>query len=166
MLLRRTAAAMTTAGLALGLTVAPAAAHEGHEEGPPGQHKDVFMLECEGVGPLTVEVTSAGQGRGVGRIIEGGKGVLIPTTFVFEVRNQTTGAVLFTETEELSGGKRKKNATTCTAPFFTGTLADIDGFEPAFAAELRAAGVAETDVIVAEGRIEVLLRGPIARSRR
>lgn len=163
MLLRRTAAAMTTVGLALGLAVAPATAHEGHEEGPPGRNKEVVTVQCAGVGELTVELTSAGQGRGVGRIVEGGKGVLVPRTAVFEVRNTTTGEALFSETD--ARGQRNKGTTTCTATFFSGTLADIDAFDPEFAAELRDAGVAETDVIVAQVTVEVLLRGPIARGR-
>ncbi len=166
MLLRRAVATFTALGVALTLAAAPAAAHEGHEDRARGRNKEVFVVQCHGVGTLTIEVTSAGEGRGVGRIIEGGKGVLIPTIAVFEVRNETTGAVLSSEAQEFSGGQQKLDTTTCTSTVFTGTLADIELFDPEFAAELREAGVSETDVIVAEITVQVLLRGPIARSGR
>lgn len=167
MLLRRTVTTLSALGLALVLGAAPAAAHEGHEEGgSPGQNKDVIPLICEGVGALTVEVTSAGEGRGVGRIIEGGKGVLIPTVATFEVRNVRTGAVLLSETETFAPGQRKMRTTTCTAEFFRGTLAQLAGFDPEFAAFLREMGVRENDVIVGGATVEALLRGPVAKSRR
>lgn len=74
----------------------------------------MFQLDCTGVGALTVvEVTSAGNGRGVGRIIEGGKGVVMPVTVVFELLNMTTGEELFSETEEFARGHRNR---TCS-PF-------------------------------------------------
>jgi hypothetical protein len=169
MLLRRTAVTLAGLGLALTVGAAPAAAHEGHEgeeKMSPGQNKDVIPLHCEGVGDLTVEVTSANKGRGVGRIIEGGKGVLIPTVATFEVRNETTGEVLESEVEEFAPGQRKMRTTTCTAEFFRGTLADVAEFDPEFAEFLAGQGVAETDLIVAEASVEALLRGPIAKSRR
>ncbi len=166
MQLRRTAATLTGAAFALILAASPAAAHEGHEEGPRGQNKDVFTVQCDRVGELTIQVTSAGEGRGVGRIIEGGKGVLIPTVAVFEVRNVTTGQVLFSETEQFSPGQRKMQTTTCRSTFFTGTLAQVQQFDPAFAQELRRAGVGVNDRITAQARVEVLLRGQVARSGR
>jgi hypothetical protein len=162
-LLSRTAVAATSLGLALAVTAAPAAAHEGHEEGRPGQNKDVFPISCDGVGNLTVEVTSAGEGRGVGRIIEGGKGALIPVVAVFEVRNDTRGTVLESETEEFAPGQRKMSTTACTATFFSGTVAQVEAFDAEFAAFLREVGAGEDDVITAEVTVQVLLRGKIAR---
>ena len=161
---RRTATSLAALGCAVALTASPAAAHEGHEEGPRGQNKDVFTVQCDRVGELTIQVTSAGEGRGVGRIIEGGKGVLIPTVAVFEVRSG--GTVFFTETEEFAPGHRNKATTTCRINFFTGTLAQVEMFDPKFAAQLRAGGVGEDDVITAGATVQVLLRGPIARSGR
>ena len=166
MQLRRTAATLTGAAFALILAASPVAAHEGHEEGPRGQNKDVFTIQCDRVGDLTIQVTSAGEGRGVGRIIEGGKGVVIPTVAVFEVRSLTTGRVFASETEEFAPGQRKMQTTTCRSTFFTGTLAQIQQFDPQFAQELRGLGVGENEQITAEVRAEVLLRGPIARSGR
>lgn len=168
MLLRRTAATLTGLGLALTLGVAPAAAHEGHEEeGGPGQNKDVFSLHCEGVGDVTIEVTSAGEkGRGVGRIIEGGKGVLIPTLATFEVINETTGDVLESSVEEFAPGQRDRGTTTCSTEFFRGTVAQVEVLDPEFADFLRELEVAESDVIVAQLSVDVLLRGPIAKSGR
>lgn len=169
-MLRRTAVILTTLGLALTFTAAPVAAHEGHEgheKRNPGQNKEVISLRCDGVGELTVQVTSAGEGRGVGRIIEGGKGVLIPRVFTFEIRNETTDQILESEVEELGPGQRSKRTTTCAADeFFRGTVAEIAEFDPDYAEELRAIGVRETDVIVARLTVEASLRGPIARGGR
>jgi hypothetical protein len=165
-MLRRAAVTLTTLGLAIGLTAAPAVAHEGHHHGSPGQNKATFALQCPGVGELTIEVTAVGQGRGVGRIVEGGKGVLIPTVATFEIRNAATGAVLSQETEEFAPGQRKMATTTCTGEFFRGTVAEVAEFDPDFAAELRDMGLADTDVVVAGISVDVLLRGPIARSGR
>lgn len=165
--LRRTAVTLAALGLALTVGAAPAAAHEGHEgtdRTRPGQNKDVIALHCKGVGDLTVEVTSAGMGRGVGRIVEGGKGVLIPTVATFEVRNDTTGELIASETEEFARGQRKLATTTCTATFFTGTLAEVEEFDPEFAAFLRELGLADDgDVITAQATVQALLRGRIAR---
>ena len=56
--------------------------------------------------------------------------------------------------------------TTCSTEFFRATVAAIAEFEPEFAAFLRAMGVAETEVIIAELSVEGVLRGPIAKSGR
>lgn len=167
MLLRRTATAIVAVGLGLTLTAAPTAAHEGDEEGRPGQNKDVIPLQCAGVGDLTIEVTSASEGRGVGRIVEGGKGVLIPTSAVFEVRNVTkSNAVVITATEELSKGQVAMPSTACTFEFFRGPLSDLALLDPGFAEELSDLGVALSDVVSAGGTVQVLLRGPVAKSQR
>ncbi len=156
-------AALLTSGLTLTLLAGPALAHEEHVQGPPGQNKDQFPITCEGVaGELLIEVTSANRGRGVGRIIEGDKGVLIPTTAVFEVRNETTDETLFSDTEEFTKGQRKMQGTTCRLEFFRGTLEEVAAEDPDFADELRASGADEDDVISAGATIQALLRGPVA----
>lgn len=166
MRLRRTAVLVSGLGLALTAVATPAAAHEGHEgreKTSPGHNKDIIPLQCDGIGAVTVEVTSAGEGRGVGRIVDGGKGVLIPTVAVFEVRNDTTEQVITTETEEFAPGQRDMATTTCTAIFFTGTLAEVAAFDPDFAAFLQEAGARPTDTITAETTVRALLRGQIGR---
>ena len=168
MLLRRTASVLTGLGLALTLGAAPVAAHEGHEEeGNPAQNRDVFTIQCDDAGEITIMVTSAGEkGRGVGRIIEGGKGVVIPVTATFSVRNDTADEEVFSETEVFARGQQKLPTTTCSAVFFTGTVAEILDFDEPFARELLDAGAEETDVITAQVTAQVLLRGPVARSGR
>jgi hypothetical protein len=163
MLLRRTAVTLTGLGLMLTVGATPAAAHEGHGHASPGQNKDLIPLVCDGIGAFTVEVTSANKGRGVGRIVEGGKGVLIPVSAVFTVRDADTGEVFDSGSEVFAPGQQNMATTTCTVTFFEGTLAEVDAFDPEFASFLREAGVDENDVIIAQSRIQALLRGQVAR---
>ncbi len=161
MLVRLTASVVATAGLALALAATPALAHEeGHDRERPGQNKDMFALDCAGLGTVEVEVTSAGEGIGVGKIV-GGRGVLIPVSAVFEVRNVTSGEVLFSESdeEEFASGHRNKATVACSAEFFRGTLEQVAEEDPEFADQLGDAGVGEDDVIAAGITVQVLVRG-------
>lgn len=112
------------------------------------------------------EVTSAGNGRGVGRVLEGGKRVVIPTTVAFEARDAMTGEVLFSETEHFAKGHRGQGVTCTSPPIFVGTVAELAGFDPEGADILRAAGADDEDVVTLGLTAQALLRGRVARSGR
>jgi hypothetical protein len=82
--------------------------------GPATPGKDTFVVQCEGVGSLTISAPASQRGHGVAQIV-GQKGHGIPVSSTFTVTDVTTDAVLFSGTATKGGGQANQNqtATTC-----------------------------------------------------
>lgn len=128
-------AAVVTATVGLGSATATAA--QGEQQ-----------LSCDGT-TITVRTndnhSSDKGGWSAAVVVDGGSGILVPTSFAFSAYDETTQSPLFSYVQEKGGGNANHNqdAVSCTQTM-QGTLADL--LEPG---DTPPPGVALTDVVTA-----------------
>lgn len=83
--------------------------------GPAPPPKDIFVVECEGVGPITIAAPASEGGHGAAQIV-GEKGHGVPVSSTVSVTDVTKGTVLFSQTDAKGGGAGNHNqtATPCS----------------------------------------------------
>lgn len=110
-----------------------------------------MMLDCTGLGPITVTVTSTNNDHsvawGTGKLSSALHG--IPVSFTGTTTDVTTGQVLDTFTQAKGNGNGMHNQATvnCSSPPQTGTAADFG-----------IVGVAPTDTIEFDFAAQVALK--------
>ena len=98
--------------------------------GPAHAAQSTMPLTCDGQ-QLTVRVntnhSSEHGGWGVGQIVAGGTGHLVPTAFSGSLVDNAINQTLFTFAQAKGGGNANHNqpTVTCTASDDTGTLGDF-----------------------------------------
>ena len=139
-------------GLIAALTLAVAGTAAASGPAPPG--KDLFEVDCEGLGTITVSVQRAEDSSGAAQIV-GQRGHLIPVRFDFTLLDVTTGEVIFSEPDAVGNGNAHSNqaTTTCTVVFFEGPASELleEGEE-------LPPGVAPTDIVRAVLTVEVVVK--------
>jgi len=83
--------------------------------GPAPPPKDIFVVECEGLGSFTVAAPASEWGHGVAQLVAE-KGHGIPVSSTITLTDVTTNTVLFSETDAkgIGQGNHNKTATTCS----------------------------------------------------
>jgi hypothetical protein len=83
--------------------------------GPAPPPKDIFVVECEGLGSFTIAAPASEGGHGVAQIVSE-KGHGIPVSSTVTVTDVTTKTVLFSEPDAKGSGQGNHNqtATTCS----------------------------------------------------
>jgi hypothetical protein len=116
-------AALFVAGSILGTAGVASAAPDAHGPQPT-------TLQCTDLGEVTILTTQNNSsdhgGWAAARIVSGGSGTLIPTSFSMSVYDTTQAEQLFGFTQPKGGGNANHNrdAVTCTQTE-TGTVADM-----------------------------------------
>jgi hypothetical protein len=111
-------------GLVASLTLALAGSASA--SGPAAPGKDLFDVDCEDLGTITVSVQPAEDSSGAAQIV-GQQGHLIPVQFEFTLFDVTTDTVIFSETDAVGSGNAHRNqeTTTCTLVFFEGPASEL-----------------------------------------
>ncbi len=141
------------AAAAAGTVAVPA-----YAENPAGLGQYTDTYQCDGVGDVAIRTNStrSEMSWGAGKIVSGGSGTLVPTSFTFSAYDETTGAYLF-EPETMSKGNGTTgpggDLWTCHQSM-TGTLADLA--EPG---EELPPGVDPTDVITVTFGVTAVHKG-------
>jgi len=89
--------------------------------GPAPPPKDIFEVECEGLGSVIIAAPASEGGHGVAQIV-GEKGHGIPVSSTVTVTDVTKGTVLFSQPDAKGGGQGNHNQTSTTC---SGTDAEV-----------------------------------------
>ncbi|GAA1934465.1 hypothetical protein [Nocardioides marmoribigeumensis] len=84
----------------VGIAVAAAASMAtvpAYAENPAGLGQSSDTYQCDGIGDVVIRTpgTRADGGWSAGKIVSGGSGTLVPTSFTFSAYDDTTGSYLF-----------------------------------------------------------------------
>jgi hypothetical protein len=140
-------------GLMAALTLATAGTASASGPAPPG--KELFEVDCEGLGTLTVSAQRSENSNGAVQMV-GQQGHLLGVSFEFTLFNVTTDTVIESESDAVGGGNAHRNqaTTTCTVVFFEGPAAEL----PLEEGEQLPPGVAPTDIVRASLTLEAVVR--------
>jgi hypothetical protein len=120
---------------------------------PPG--KDVFEIDCQGLGTITVSAQRSENSSGAVQIV-GEQGHLLGATFEFTFFDVTTNTVVFSESDAVGQGHAhsKQPTSTCTVVFFEGPAAEL----PLEEGEELPSEVAPTDIVRLFLTVEVVVK--------
>jgi hypothetical protein len=146
--MRKFAAAFVTA-------LVLATASTASASGPAAPGKDLFELDCDGLGTITVSAQRSENASGAVQIV-GQQGHLIGVTFEFTFFDVTTDTVVFSESDAVGHGHAHPNQPTsiCTVVFFEGPASEL----PLEEGEELPPEVAPTDIVRLFLTVEVVVK--------
>jgi hypothetical protein len=125
--------ALAVAGAVAAVTAGsvPAFAAPSYDGNPAGYGQTVQPFHCDGLGDLLIRTNSNNSSESGGwstaKIVDGGSGTLIPTSFTFQAYDETTQMELFSGTQVKGGGNANHQqgpVLNCSSSM-TGTLQDF-----------------------------------------